>query len=294
MIDWGSIYEKLIGQNNKQLIKGKYYEKHHIIPRYLGGDNSNKNLVFLTFRDHTLAHYILWKWKGNLEDKIAYKMMSGQTEEGRILKQQLAIQKSNQSNKIEKIKETFSNREKVNQIIEKRKSTRYKNNNGKWYSDESLLLKSKKIKNKYNEIHSGKAIKKRIESLKKTIQNMTEEEFYNRYVKNMEGPLHPMYGKKRPGELAGNYGKTKGQYVLIKPNKEEIIFNGIKELIKYGMNELTIRKWVNNGAITKDPKCRKVFKWEGYEVLFQENPNYGNTNKVELIDSDIFIWEKKI
>ena len=77
-----------------------------------------------------------------------------------------------------------------------------------------------------------------------------------------------MYGKKRPGKLAGNYGKTKGQYVLIKPNKEEIKFNGVKEIIKYGMNELTIRKWANNGQIIKDPKCRKSFKWDGFELKF--------------------------
>jgi hypothetical protein len=79
-----------------------------------------------------------------------------------------------------------------------------------------------------------------------------------------------MFGKKRPGKLAGNYGKTKGQYVLVTPTKEEIIFNGIKELIKYGMNELTIRKWSNNGIIQKDPNCRKPFKWGGFELKYNK------------------------
>ena len=133
-------------------------------------------------------------------------------------------------------------------------------------------LKIKRIKeSKNNRTWSSEVIEKRRQTMINNISNLSDEEFYERFIKKMEGPNHPMYGKKRPGELAGNYGKTKGQYILIKPNKEEIIFNGIKELIKYGMNELTIRKWVNNGVITKDPKCRKAFKWNGFELKLIKN-----------------------
>jgi len=130
-------------------------------------------------------------------------------------------------------------------------------------------LKIKKIKeSKNNKKWSPEVIEKRRQTMINNIANLSEEEFYKRFVEKMEGPKHPMYGKKRPGELAGNYGKTKGQYILITPTKEEITFNGIKELIKYGMNELTIRKWSNNGVIQKDPNCRKSFKWDGFELKF--------------------------
>lgn len=130
-------------------------------------------------------------------------------------------------------------------------------------------LKIKKIKeSKNNKKWPLEVVEKRRQTMINNIANLSEEEFYKRFIEKMEGPKHPMFGKKRPGKLAGNYGKTKGQYVLITPLKEEIIFNGIKELIKYGMNELTIRKWSNNGVIQKDFNCRKSFKWDGFELKF--------------------------
>lgn len=151
------------------------------------------------------------------------------------------------------------------------------NENKKQAIEELKILRVKESKN--NKKWDPKIIEKRRESYKQTIQNMTEEEFYNRYVKNMEGPLHPMYGKKRPGELAGNYGKSKGTYTLYTPDREIIEFPNLKSLMKYGFPEGMVRKWVNKGIIQKDSKCYKPFKWEGYEVLFQENPDYGKINK---------------
>jgi len=38
-----------------------YWEFHHIIPKSLGGDNSEDNLIPLTAREHFLAHYLLTK-----------------------------------------------------------------------------------------------------------------------------------------------------------------------------------------------------------------------------------------
>jgi hypothetical protein len=83
-----------------------------------------------------------------------------------------------------------------------------------------------------------------------------------------KGNKHPMYGAKRPGELAGNYGKTKGKYILIDNNHNKIEFEGIKQLMCYGVNETTIRKWINKGIIQKDPKCNKPYMWEGFEIKF--------------------------
>lgn len=38
---------------------GEYYERHHILPRCLGGNNDKLNLTLLTAREHFLCHYIL-------------------------------------------------------------------------------------------------------------------------------------------------------------------------------------------------------------------------------------------
>lgn len=36
------------------------WEKHHIIPRFLGGKDTIQNLVILSLEEHALAHYYLF------------------------------------------------------------------------------------------------------------------------------------------------------------------------------------------------------------------------------------------
>ena len=55
-------YLKLIHHYKINLPEEKIYtEKHHIIPRSMGGNNDKNNLVKLTPRAHYLVHYMLWK-----------------------------------------------------------------------------------------------------------------------------------------------------------------------------------------------------------------------------------------
>jgi len=68
-MNYTKIYTSLIDNrqllyfDRKQLKKQKleYYEHHHIIPRCMNGNNNIKNLVYLTAREHFLAHWLLWK-----------------------------------------------------------------------------------------------------------------------------------------------------------------------------------------------------------------------------------------
>jgi hypothetical protein len=48
---------------NRTLPKETYIERHHVIPRSLGGTNDKDNLVRLTAREHYIAHLLLWKMK---------------------------------------------------------------------------------------------------------------------------------------------------------------------------------------------------------------------------------------
>lgn len=67
-------YEQLIAKaRDKKPIIG-YTETHHVIPRSLGGDNTKKNLVKLTAREHYVAHALLWKMKlpGVAGSKMAF------------------------------------------------------------------------------------------------------------------------------------------------------------------------------------------------------------------------------
>lgn len=42
-----------------------YVEKHHILPRCIGGGNQKNNLVFLTAREHFVAYRFLTKFITN-------------------------------------------------------------------------------------------------------------------------------------------------------------------------------------------------------------------------------------
>lgn len=54
------IYSSLM-QKRKGLKPSGYTEKHHIIPKSLGGSNEPSNLVILTAREHFIAHLLLSK-----------------------------------------------------------------------------------------------------------------------------------------------------------------------------------------------------------------------------------------
>ena len=51
--------------------------KHHIIPRYEGGSDDPSNLVELTVTQHAMWHFAEWQRKGNWQDKVAWKLISG-------------------------------------------------------------------------------------------------------------------------------------------------------------------------------------------------------------------------
>ena len=55
------IYNSLIARAQQRLVITGYTEKHHIIPRCMGGDNTKNNLVTLTAREHFIAHLLLIK-----------------------------------------------------------------------------------------------------------------------------------------------------------------------------------------------------------------------------------------
>lgn len=76
-------YEKLYfafieKYKNQVFDEGVYTEKHHIIPRHAGGDDSKENLIRLDYKQHTFAHHLLWKTYKRSSDYMAWLMMSGQ------------------------------------------------------------------------------------------------------------------------------------------------------------------------------------------------------------------------
>lgn len=57
-MNYHRIYEQLIFRAQNRNLNG-YVEKHHILPRCLGGSNVKSNLVRLTAKEHRFAHLLL-------------------------------------------------------------------------------------------------------------------------------------------------------------------------------------------------------------------------------------------
>lgn len=61
-MNYEKIYKQLIERahsENRQKGCGVYFERHHIIPKCLGGTNNKTNLILLTAREHFIAHKLL-------------------------------------------------------------------------------------------------------------------------------------------------------------------------------------------------------------------------------------------
>ena len=57
-MDYQRIYNQIIERAQNRQLEG-YKEKHHIIPKCLGGNNDKLNIVELTAREHFLCHLLL-------------------------------------------------------------------------------------------------------------------------------------------------------------------------------------------------------------------------------------------
>jgi len=67
-------YYDIINRAQTRVLDNRVYcEKHHIIPKSLGGNDNHENLVKLTAREHFICHWLLTKMVTGVEQKkMAY------------------------------------------------------------------------------------------------------------------------------------------------------------------------------------------------------------------------------
>ena len=68
-----------------KLPKKKGYHRHHVIPKHMGGSDSEDNLVYLTPEEHAQAHLELYEKYGLYEDAQAFNSISSQWLNGRTI-----------------------------------------------------------------------------------------------------------------------------------------------------------------------------------------------------------------
>lgn len=119
-MNYENIYFAFIEKyKNQEFEDGVYTEKHHIIPRHAGGDDSKENLIRLTYRQHTFAHRVLWKAYGKASDLKAWFLMSGTEESVRIAHYKaigLANAASGHLDKIRLLANTKVRQQKLNEL----------------------------------------------------------------------------------------------------------------------------------------------------------------------------------
>jgi len=59
-------------------------DKHHVIPKYMGGSDRMDNLVEVSRTCHVMWHFANWQLWGNKEDYIAYRGLSGSIDQDQI------------------------------------------------------------------------------------------------------------------------------------------------------------------------------------------------------------------
>jgi hypothetical protein len=109
-MNYQKIYDDLMKtRRTKNLDVEEYCEKHHIIPRCLGGTDGNDNLIKLTYREHFIAHWLLVKiHKTHSGINYAFLCMLRKQSDGRILNSKM----------FEIIKKNFSKFKKLYCTIE--------------------------------------------------------------------------------------------------------------------------------------------------------------------------------
>lgn len=138
-MDYLKHYNLLIEtRKNRKLDPTGYYEEHHIIPKSMGGDDEKNNLIYLTAREHFIAHWLLWRIHKNKEMAFAFYAMvhmnkkhkitsSRIYEECKLARRTYIIElnskihkgKKLNENQIKKISERFKGKEKTKEHREK-------------------------------------------------------------------------------------------------------------------------------------------------------------------------------
>jgi len=73
-MNYTRVYNEIVSRGKTRHLEG-YKEKHHIVPRCMGGTNAKENIVELTAREHFVCHWLLCRIYPN-DKKLAHAFWS--------------------------------------------------------------------------------------------------------------------------------------------------------------------------------------------------------------------------
>ena len=186
-MDYGKIYADLIERGrNRVLPKGVYKERHHIIPRSMGGNNKENNLVYLTGPEHLTAHYLLVKMFPDIRCLIFAARVMRRAKDGKILNRKEAawIRQKHAEAISEQLKGHTFNLGRTHS--QETKSKISQTNKGKVGNRKGVKL-SEETKRKMSEARKGK------KQSPETIAKRAATRNLNKQIKNLTSPqLHEL------------------------------------------------------------------------------------------------------
>lgn len=184
-------YHKLI-THYKTHIESGFVEKHHILPKCMGGNNSIDNLILLPVRAHYIAHYFLHKaYPNNNKLSLAFAMMivNNRSQNRKMSSRFYEIAKTARSSALKGVPRTEDIKQKL-RVPKKNKenykgvkSTEHKNNiskalKGKTKTKEHIQNMINSQKN-YQKIRMGETIDRiNLYKTKFIESGLTKSEFY--------------------------------------------------------------------------------------------------------------------
>lgn len=195
----------------------------------MGGTDTYENLVEVTITQHAMFHYCNYQLWGNEEDRIAWRMLSGQIS---VDEAKLEAIKLGSKNGVNALKEKFKDPEKLKEHKEKCKKA-FNNSPHK----EDAIKRCK--------INQSKAVEasRTSEARKKQKQKLNQ-------IKHQQGEKNSQYGTMwiTDGTKEGSYRIKKGDPIPegFKPGRV------CYKVIPKGENTSNFGKiWINNGQISK-------------------------------------------
>ena len=219
-------YEQLIKKAKScNRVKGtKYYEKHHILPKCLGGTNKKDNLVLLTAKEHFIAHLLLVEmYTGVEKSKLSFalfQMCRKNKLHGRIISsKQFEKAKQIMSENCTGINSSFFGKTHTDAVKQKLSERMMGNNNpsknGVWNKNKKLPPLSDKLKTKISKSLLGK---QRSELIKLKISNSHKnkkksDEHKSNISKSLTGKKLTLETRKKMSDSR----KDKKQKILVCP-----------------------------------------------------------------------------
>lgn len=221
-MNYKKIYDQIIERANNRVLNG-YKEKHHIIPRCLGGGDEKSNIAELTAREHFLCHWLLHEiypedkkllWAFNMMCTVKDRNQMRYTPSSRIVE----YAKIKYANSLIGTKQSEEAKEK-NRISNSGVNNPFF---GKKHSEET---KSKMRKSKPSLLGERNPSKK--EEVRKKISSKN----LGRKLQNITGKNHPFSKRILQFDLNGNFIKE-WESMNLAANATNVQHSGIRACCK--------------------------------------------------------------